>query len=284
VRFIIALLVASLTAFPQVKPPAGSDSLLFAVIGDSGTGGREQYEVAAQLDKARSVFPFRFAVMLGDNIYGRERPKDFEKKFRLPYKPLLDAGVKFYAVLGNHDDPTQVSYKPFNMEGRRYYTFSPGNGVRFFALDSTYMDRPQLEWLEKALSGSNSEWKIAFLHHPLYSSGKRHGPSLELREVLEPLFVKHGVNLVLSGHEHFYERIQPQRGIYYFIEGSSGKLRRNGIRKTGITAKGYDQDRAFMLMEIDGSELHFQAITRQGRVVDAGTLPHPKHIKALSTR
>lgn len=283
--FVMALLSGAMVQRPGSgsKPPAaGDDALRFAVIGDSGTGDEEAYEVAAQLAKSRATFPFDFVVMTGDNMYGRERPKDFEKKFERPYKALLDAGVKFYASLGNHDDPNQVSYKLFNMNGKRYYTFKPRDGVRFFALDSNYMERPQLEWLEKELAASGSDWKICFFHHPLYSSGERHGPSLQLRAVLEPLFVKHGVSLVLNGHEHFYERIKPQRGIYYFILGSSAKLRRNGIRRSDITVKGYDQDRAFMLMEIAGDELRFQTITRTGQVVDSATLRRSARAEAVS--
>jgi predicted phosphodiesterase len=256
----------------EVKPPASNDSLLFAVIGDTGTGGREAYEIAAQLEAARAVFPFKFAVMMGDNLYGGEKPRDYERKFTEPYQALIDAGVKFYAVLGNHDEPTETSFKLFNMGGKRYYTFSPRNGVRFFALDSNYMSREQLEWLEKELSGSRSDWKIVFFHHPLYSSGEKHGPSLELRKMLEPLFVKYGVSVVLAGHEHFYERIKPQNGIYYFIEGSSAKLREGGIERTEITAKGYAEDRTFMLMEIAGDELRYQTINRRGRLVDSGSL------------
>ncbi len=278
----VPLLLGVLAGAGTVAPPAAQDALRFGVIGDSGTGDREAYEVAAQMAKARAAFPFDFVVMLGDNMYGGESPRDFEKKFELPYKALLDAGVKFYAALGNHDDPNQVHYKLFNMNGKRYYTFKPRDGVRFFALDSNYMDPPQLEWLERELEASGSEWKICFFHHPMYSSGKQHGPSLELRRVLEPLFVKYGVNLVLSGHEHFYERIKPQRGIYYFIVGSSAKLRRNNIRKTEITARGYDQDRTFMLMEIDGDLLRFQTISRTGQMIDSGTLQRPERAKAVS--
>jgi hypothetical protein len=211
--------------------------------------------------------------MLGDNLYGRERAKDYEKKFERPYKALLDQGVKFYASLGNHDNPDQRNYELFNMGGERYYSFSPKRNVRFFALDTTYMNKAQLEWVEKQLSSSNADWKICFFHHPLYSSGSRHGPSLEIRAVIEPLFVKHDVSLVLSGHEHFYERIKPQHGIYYFISGAAAKLRRNGIRKSDITEKGYSQDRSFMLMEIAGDELRFQTLTRTGVLIDSGSLP-----------
>jgi hypothetical protein len=181
-----------------------------------------------------------------------------------------------YAVLGNHDDPNQRFYKLFIMNGQKYYTFKPRNGIRFFALDSNYLDRPQLEWLEKELKASGSDWKICFFHHPLYSSGEKHGPSLELRAILEPLLIKYGVNLVLSGHEHFYERIKPQRDIYYFILGSSAKLREGGISRSEITLKGFAGDRTFMLMEIAGDQLYFQTLSRTGATIDSGVLERPK--------
>src|SRR5262245_16699071 len=98
-----------------VTPPREKDSVRFAIIGDTGTGTSSQYEVGAQMTKARQLFPFDFVIMLGDNIYGTERPQDFVTKFEKPYQPLLDAKVPFYAALGNHDDPTQRYYKPFNM-------------------------------------------------------------------------------------------------------------------------------------------------------------------------
>jgi predicted phosphodiesterase len=260
-----------------VTIPVAEKGVRFLVLGDSGTGDKPVYEIGELAAKARTEFPFDFALLLGDNLYGGESPRDFENKFEKPFKELLDGGVKFYASLGNHDQPTQTSYKLFNMNGKRYYTFKPAPNVRFFALDSNYMDKPQLDWLEKELSSSGSEWKVCFFHHPLYSSGEKHGPSMELRKVLEPLFLEHGVDLVLSGHEHFYERIKPQHGIYYFIAGSAAKLREGNIEATEITAKGYDRDRAFMLMQIAGDELSFQTINRKGETVDSGVLPRLRH-------
>src|SRR5580765_1175905 len=84
--------------------PARSDSLKFAVIGDNGTGGKPQYDVGQQMAAARAKFPFEMVLMLGDNLYGRQDPKDFVTKFEQPYAPLLQAGVLFYATLGNHDN------------------------------------------------------------------------------------------------------------------------------------------------------------------------------------
>jgi Calcineurin-like phosphoesterase len=243
----------------------------FAVIGDNGTGGREQYEVADQMAKSRETFPFDFVLMLGDNLYGGNSPSDYRKKFERPYKPLLDAGVKFYASLGNHDNSNERFYKPFNMDGQRYYEFQKGNAA-FFALDSNYMNPEQLAWLNDTLKMSDAAWKICYFHHPLYSDGKFHGPDLDLRARIEPLFIKYGVSVVLSGHEHLYEQIRPQHGIYYFIEGSSGQLRVHNLRPATETIKGFDTDRAFMLVEIDGNQFRFQTISRQGEVVDSGTL------------
>jgi 3',5'-cyclic AMP phosphodiesterase CpdA len=158
--------------------------------------------------------------------------------------------------------------------GERYYSFKPAAGVRFFAVDSTYIDPPQLEWLAKELAASGSDWKIAFMHHPMYSSGDRHGPAVEKREALEPVFLKNGVSVVLTGHEHFYERLKPQKGVYYFISGGAAKLR-PGTNVSDLTEKGFDDDRHFMLMEISGDDLYFQAISRMGRTVDSGRFRNP---------
>src|SRR5919106_3696520 len=145
-RLCILQLLAGFTASLQaqdLKLPLKGGSLRFAVIGDTGTGDSEQLEIAKQLALSRAKFPFEFAIMLGDNLYGKERPRDYENKFERPYKPLLDGGVKFYASLGNHDEPSQRFYKPFNMNGERFYSFTKGD-VEFFVLDSTYMTPQQV--------------------------------------------------------------------------------------------------------------------------------------------
>jgi DNA repair exonuclease SbcCD nuclease subunit len=261
-----------MSAASEVQPPVGKDSIKFLVVGDSGTGDRAQYEVAAQMWQVHATFPYEFAVMVGDNLYGSERPQDFAKKFELPYKPMLDANIPFYAALGNHDDPNQRYYKPFNMSGKRFYTFQK-NDVRFFVLDSNYMDQDQQKWLEEELKNSNSKWKIPYFHHPLYSSGGTHGSEVDLRTIVEPLFVKYGVRVVFAGHEHFYERIKPQQGIFYFTAGGSAKLREGDIRTArGLTEKGFDSEQSFMVVEIDGDVLRFQTISRHGKRVDSGEI------------
>ena len=281
---VLALLVAPAAA-QELRLPNKDGSIKFAVIGDTGTASTAQYDIGKQMVAFRSKFPFDFVIMVGDNLYGGSASaNDFKTKFEGPYAQLLGAKVKFYAALGNHDNPSERNYKDWNMGGQRYYTWraSPGGlgkigspGVRFFALDSNYMDKPQLDWVESELKKSSSEWKIAFFHHPLYSSGRTHGSSLDLRAQLEPLFMKYGIAVVFTGHDHFYERIKVQNGIYHWVCGAGGSLRKGDIdRSTGLTEVGFDTDYSFMLVEIDGADMYFQAVSRTGQTIDSGVIHH----------
>lgn len=272
-RMLAILLLAGWMAMPSAQEqilPLKEGSVRMLVIGDGGTGTRTQYEIANQMEAFRAKFPYTFAIMLGDNLYGMERPQDYAKKFELPYKPLINAKVEFHAALGNHDDPNQRFYKPFNLGGQRYRTFKKGN-ARFFVLDTNYLDVEQLQWLEKELQASGSDWKIPYFHHPLYTAASR-GPSVEMRNVLEPLFVKYGVSVVFTGHEHLYERVKPQKGIVHFVAGGSAKLRGGDLRKNAQTEVGFDSDGSFMLVEIAGDDMFFQTISRTGKTVDKGTI------------
>ncbi|WP_348264304.1 metallophosphoesterase [Telmatobacter sp. DSM 110680] len=260
-------------AKPDIRLPLKDGSVRWAVIGDNGTGERPELEVANQMQRYWSVVKFDFVTMDGDNIYGGHSPRDFQVKFEEPYKILLDENVKFYASLGNHDDPQlEINYKPYSMGGNRYYTFQKKN-VQFFVLDSNYMTPQQLSWLEDKLKSSNAKWKIAYFHHPLFTCAKFHGPDIDLRNQLMPLFTKYGVNAVWSGHEHVYEHLKPQQGIYFFLEGESGELRYHNIRSScDLDLVKLDTDRSFMLVEVDGDQMYFQTIARSGQTIDSGQL------------
>ena len=265
----------------ELQLPLKSKSVRFAVIGDGGTGEKAQFDVAAQMARFHAMFPFDFVLMLGDNIYGGKGASGFKRKFEDPYRPLLDAGVKFYASLGNHDDPSETLYKPFNMGGKRYYSVRSGN-VHLLALDSNYMDPQQLGWIDQQIPDNENNWKICFFHHPFYDHARFHGPDLDLRAHLEPLLEKKGVNVVLAGHEHIYERIKPQHGIYYFVLGNSGQLRANNLRASPEIDKGFDTDQCFMMMEVAGDELYFQTVSRTGKTVDSGVLQRQKAAAATA--
>ena len=253
--------------------PNRSSSLKFFVLGDFGTGDREQYALADRMAAVQQAFQATLVITVGDNLYGGERPQDFKKKFEDPYKALLDRGVKFYASLGNHDAREQSHYAPFNMGGRTHYSFdAPRGNVKFIAIESDYPTPKQIAWLKEELA-SNNAWIIPYFHHPLYSSGRRHGPHVDLRATLEPLFLASNVTVVFTGHEHFYERTKPQQGLTHFIVGSGGQLRKGNLdKRSEITAKGFDTDRAFLAVEIDGDELFFNAIDTTGAVVDSGRI------------
>jgi predicted phosphodiesterase len=260
-------------------------SLKFAVIGDSGRWSTEQQETAHQLALQRQKFPFEFVLMLGDNNYGDGSPESYKTRFEQPFKPLLDLDVKFYAARGNHDAGPQWLYPLFNMNGHRYYTFEESSGVlpaligeraQFFAADTVDLDNEQLIWLDQELSKSKADWKIVYLHHPLYSSGRYAFSSAVRRRTLEQALIEHGVDVVFAGHEHLYERLVPQRGVMYFVAGATGSVRVGDLQPSAYLAKGYDRDLSFMLLEIAGDTMYFQAINRVGETIDSGRIKKRK--------
>jgi 3',5'-cyclic AMP phosphodiesterase CpdA len=260
-------------------------SLKFAVIGDSGRWSAEQRQTASQLAAQYRHEPFDFVLMLGDNNYGDGSPESFRTRFEEPFQALLDAHVRFYAARGNHDVGPQWNYPLFNMGGHRYYTFERTSGLapplvgtvaQFFAVDTVNLDEDELSWLDRQLSESKAEWKIVFQHHPLYSSGRYSFASAFLRRTLEQTFVEHQVDVVFAGHEHVYERMVPQRGIVYFVAGAAGSVRVGDLRPSAYQAKGYDRDLSFMLIQLSGASMHFQAITRTGETIDSGTIIRKK--------
>jgi len=223
----------------EIKPVPGAlalpnrrGSVKFAVIGDSGRGDQAQHEVARQMIAWRQKFEYGLVLMLGDNIYDSHTPADYAAKFEVPYRPLLDEGVTFRAAIGNHDDPAQIYYEKFNMGGERYYSFRrseisvegglAGAGVRFYALDSRSLDPEQLAWLQKGLEESGSRWKIVFFHHPIYTSGRYASAARNLRAAHEPILVEGDADIVLAGHEHFYERLEPSAGFSTSSRGRRG--------------------------------------------------------------
>ncbi len=250
----------------------------FAVIGDWGTGCDEQAALSKMMIDTHAKSAFEFVLAAGDNIYPNGSGRYFSKKFEQPFSKLIDDKVPFYAVLGNHDvedgRQDQTSYPLFNMVGKNYYMLSKGDGlVDFFMLDTTDFHQAQMFWLENALKTSNAKWKIALFHHPLYSSGKKHGSDEKLRRKIEPLFIKYGVKVAFAGHDHMYERTKLQQGVQHFVTGAGGKTRRGGLNpNTGITAASFDADNHFMVIEVDDKEVSFKAICEKGNTVDSGVL------------
>jgi 3',5'-cyclic AMP phosphodiesterase CpdA len=252
------------------------DRFRFGIIGDWGTGCEDGTGIARQMLSMHSRTPLDFVIAAGDNIYPNGSGRYFSKHFERPFARFLAERINFYAVLGNHDvregRSDQCQYPLFNMGGKCYYTLKQGDGLlEFFMVDSTDFDSTQAGWLEKSLSASTARWKIAVFHHPIYSSGKKHGSDLDLRKKIEPLLVRYGVSVAFSGHDHIYERIHPQQGIQYFVTGAGGKTRRGGIDlNSPIRAASFDEDNHFMVVEVDNRQMSYQAISETNTVIDHG--------------
>jgi 3',5'-cyclic AMP phosphodiesterase CpdA len=130
-----------------------------------------------------------------------------------------------------------------------------------------------LEWLVSEFNKDKAKWRVTFFHHPPYSSGDRHGSDVDVRAVVHPLFKANGVDVVFTGHDHFYERIKPQDGIQYFVAGAGGKIRRGDVNtRKGITDAYFDKDLSFMLVEFTPDEMYFQVIAKNGSTVDSGVI------------
>jgi hypothetical protein len=260
-------------AFAYLSMPRKANSVRFADLGDTGTGDANQRRVAEMLwDYYSQNNRFKFILLLGDNLYaGMESAADYERQFLQPYKTFLDARVQFHATLGNHDLAGQADFKPFNMGGHPYYSFKEGN-VKFVSLNSNDPTEPkQLAWLDEQFAREDG-WRICFFHHPLYSSGVHAQESAAMRTVLEAPLARNKVNVVFNGHEHFYERPKPQKGIHYFVDGASAKLRRGNLQPREFTAFGYDAEHSLMIVEIAGDAMFFQALGVSGRTIDCGVV------------
>jgi hypothetical protein len=253
---------------PLFALPGLSGSTSFALIGDSGSGDSAQKDVAnAMLRYFTTARRFSFVLMLGDNLYD----DDYQGEFSVPYQGLLERGVLFYAALGNHDRELEQHYKPFHMTDRLYYAFTEGN-ARFVALNSNHpADDAQLAWLDGAFGNTGTKWRISFFHHPLYSSGDHAQESRDnIRPALEPALVRNRVDVVFSGHDHLYERIAPQQGIRYFVSGGGGRNLYD-FHKSAFDEAG-SSEHHFMVVEIAGDQMYFEAVTPQGRTLDCGVL------------
>jgi hypothetical protein len=274
---------AELAVGPAAKLPSGPavpGVFRFVAVGDTGTGGPDQYAIARRMVAFHDERPYTQVLLLGDNIYPDGDPADLVPKFEQPYAELLRRGIRFNAVLGNHDiehergREAQINYKPFNMGGQPYYSFTAGEGLlEFFALDSNNVDAEQVRWLDRALAGSSARWKIAALHHPLYSSAKRHGSDRALIAALEPLLVRRGVAVAFAGHDHVYERTKIIDGVQYFVSGAGAKLRRGDLNpRSRFFAAGNDQTNSFMFIEVTPAQFAFWSVDASGLILDAGTL------------
>ncbi|MEW6495141.1 MAG: metallophosphoesterase [Cyanobacteriota bacterium] len=257
-----------------LSPVEGQPLLRFVSVADTGTGAVGQYAVAAAMTRYHQLNPYDFVILAGDNIYNNGEIEKIGAVFERPYQGLLQQGVKFQAVLGNHDirtnngDP-QIRYPGFNMPGR-YYTFRRGD-VQFFALDTNHNAdwKAQLPWLEQELSRSDAPWKVVFGHHQIYSSG-HYGLNKAFIKTLTPLFQKYRVQLYINGHDHVYERTKPIQGTTYLICGAGAGTR--SVGRSVWTAHSAER-LSFAAYEVYRDRILISGIGTDNQVFDRGIIP-----------
>ena len=262
-------LLPSPTPTPEPTPTQVFEPYSFAVVGDFGSGLPDQKRVADRMCAYRDNHPFDLVLTAGDNVYERGDPARFDEVFFTPYDCLLDAGVRFRAVLGNHDILTrngrpELNEPAFGMKARNYVVRR--NGVRFVMVDSNVLQR---DWLRRALRAEEGDrWTIVAFHHPVHSSGE-HGSTPGFGNLPE-LFARKDVDLVLSGHDHNYEVTTPLRKIRYVVTGGGGAV----LRACGAPAWFTDVclSRYHFLYVTAGPEsITVRAVAPSGRRIDSFT-------------
>ena len=244
--------------------------LRLAVVGDVGHPSPELDATVAALVRASTVRRFDGLVLLGDNVYPDGDPSRVEEAVLEPFRPLLREGVPLLPVLGNHDVQASSGddlVRLLGMPGRWYSLQLPP--LLFVGLDSTRPhDGSQRAWLERTLACSNSAWTVVALHHPPYSAGW-HGSDRSVRRAFTPLFRRFGVDLVLAGHEHDYQRSRPVRGTTYVISGAATHLRPTG--QASFTAAAHSTHH-FVDLRVVAGGLELRAVGHDGRVFDGVAL------------
>jgi 3',5'-cyclic AMP phosphodiesterase CpdA len=209
-------------------------------------------------------------LLLGDNVYPSGDPTEVGPKVFAPFAAVLDSPTVLLPVLGNHDvmdgngDAQAVA---LGMPARWYSTKLDDTLV--ISLDSTQPDNPdQLTWLEDTLAASTATWKVACLHHPPYSGGY-HGSSIDVRDAFSPMFEQFGVQLVLAGHDHDYQRSEVINGVTYVVSGAAAKKRAAHAADFSVAAWSKYH---FVDIGIWPDHLDLRAVDQDGTVFDQVTI------------
>jgi hypothetical protein len=246
-----------------------------AAVGDPGTGDAGEYAVTRVIAAEHDRRPYDAVTMLGDLIYPDGDVADFDGAIARPFEGLLDPPVEVLPALGNHDYESGDEDDILQRLGRSspWYSAEVG-GVLFVVLDSNRVDdAEQTAWLRDTLGSTPADWTIVALHHPPYSAGP-HGSHDDVREAWSGLFSEYGVELVLAGHDHDYQRSEPVDGVVYVVSGGGGKTNPTGTEDFTEFAAG--DILHYLDLQISDDELLGQAVDTDGRVFDSFTLePSP---------
>ncbi len=262
----------------RTAPEAGAGApVSFVVIGDMGSGDTDQFQVLEQVENV----PFELMLTVGDNAYDDGTLAQYESKFFDVYASILQS-IPVFPITGNHDYRTddaapfrEVFALPDNgapAGTERWYSFDWGD-VHFVALDTEEIGATQADWLERDLAANERPWTIVYGHRPPYSSGD-HGSDTDFRETFGPILARHRVPLVLSGHEHSYERTEAVDGTVYVVTGGGGRGTR-GVGSSSFTAFAEDVLH-FAWVRIEGDTLELHAIDASGQEFDSVKITAPR--------
>lgn len=239
-------------------------------VGDFGVGGSTERATGAAIERWEADHPARLLLTLGDNDY-TESPKQFRSNWHDAFGWLEGAGVWPKGTLGNHDvrvDGGRYEFRPLRMPAAHYERSRAGFDL--FVLNSNRVGDRQTRWLERHLAASTAPWKIVSLHHPPYTcGGYLSNPEIVSRWV--PLFRRYGVDLVLSGHDHNYQRFAPSHGVTYVVHGGGGQevysLRScpDGYPRRAFARRGH----GFLDIVVRPGSLRVKAVNLSGRVIDS---------------
>jgi hypothetical protein len=285
---------------PRKNVPA---LLRFGVMGDGGSGAEPQMRIAAQMRAWRKHSPWKFALSLGDNVYENGETEYFDSRFLDVYGDMLSEGLPIRATLGNHDvrnhegremiaaegfgfiekqDEYEFEAGPILADGKRLARFISLNSNRWIDAvetnDTPTMNRLRGSLRERLLRADKYRWNVAFFHHPIHSYVKRfffgiekgHGSSPALQQALEPE-LRETVDLVLVGHDHFFQHLKPKYGVHHILSGGAGKMRKGSDKGHPDVEFGADEFH-FMDFSMNENELYYQAIDDSGKLVHAATL------------
>ncbi len=252
-------------------PPAAQPDLHFAAAGDVGEAGGRVQATGRTIAAVGRADPYDALILLGDNVYPDGDPARLQEKVFEPFAGVLGSGARLWAVLGNHDvkeGHAEGQVQALGMPGR-WYALELGS-VLFVGLDSNLVaDGGQRAWLERTLAASTARWKIAAVHHPPYSAGYQ-GSNQSVRRAFSPIFERYGVALVLSGHDHDYQRSERIGGVTYIVTGAAANSRRTGSRDfTAFSAAWHH----FVDVNVFWDRLVVRAVNQDDRVFDEISIP-----------
>lgn len=239
-----------------------TDPLTFVVTGDSGTGGAAAKAIAQRMTEVS----FDLMLFLGDIAYERGTPAELQTHFFDVYAHVLRY-VPAFPAIGNHERHTENG-RPYLEafvlpEPERYYSFDWGD-VHFVAIDTTRPDAEQLAWLKDDLAQTTRRWTIVFGHHPMYSNSLR-GPQRAIRKAYAKIFTDHEADVVLTGHEHHYERLRVGN-VNYIVSGGGGAQLTRFFGASSSLAKSSVHH--FLHFAVTERSLVMRAIDIDGRTVD----------------